>query len=190
MCFNQIVIHFAAPTICGIKPANLFSVKKEDFSIAELRKWKKMLAEHGITIEAVLSDRSSFQIFVYNLRWLKKILSDSLVCKYLKDKGYSSCLNASKAVSLILQRMKNINEFPHEIGIVLGYPVKDVIEFERHEGRNCKYCGYWKSYSDVENAKACQCRFRTCSCMCRKWFDEGYSLSQIVEEYKKAVNIA
>ena len=43
--------------------------------------------------------------------------------------------------------MKNEQGFPHEIGVILGYPVEDVIEFEKHQGKNCKYCGCWKRYS-------------------------------------------
>lgn len=190
MSFNQTVIHFAAPTICGIKPANLFSVRKDFFSAPDFMRWKKTLAERGISADAVRSGRNFFLILVYNLRWLSKLLADSLIRHYMDGKGYADCLTARKTVVRILGRMRNTGNFPHEVGIVLGYPVRDVMEFERLGGRNCKYCGCWKSYSDVEAAKCCQCRFRECSCMCRKWFDEGYPLSRIIEEYKKAVEAA
>lgn len=44
-------------------------------------------------------------------------------------------------------------EFPHEIGIFLGYPIWDVEGFIEHKGQNYKFCGYWKVYQDVEGAK-------------------------------------
>ncbi len=190
MCFNQTVIHFSAPTICGIKPANLFSVREECFSAKEFMRWKKAFAERGISADAVKSGRKFFLILVYNLRWLREILADSLIRAYMDDKGYADCQSARKTIVRLLGRMRDPARFPHEVGIVLGYPVQDVVEFERQGGRDCKYCGCWKTYSDVEGARCCQCRFKECSCMCEKWFCEGYPLDRIIEEYKKAVEAA
>jgi len=190
MNFNQIIIHFSAPTICGIKPANLFSVRRSDFSFSIFRKWERSLKEQGIVIRAVRGIQNCVLIIAYNVCWLRKILADSFICAYLKGKGYSACPDTKKVIGLLLLRMKTSQGFPHEVGVILGYPVSDVLEFEKNEGKNCKYCGYWKAYTDVENARLCQCRFKNCSCMCKKWFDEGYSLLEIIEEYKKAVKAA
>ncbi len=188
MSFSKSLIHFAAPTICEIKPANLFSVKQESFFCVEYRMWKKTLAEYGIALDAVWQSEKSVQVLVYNIRWLKCIMDDRFVLNYLYGKGYVDCHDITGTVQQILSRMKNISPFPHEVGIILGYPIFDVIEFERRGGRECKFCGCWKSYSDVESAKLCHCKFKECSCMCKKWFDEGYPLFRIIEKYKKAVN--
>ena len=40
-------------------------------------------------------------------------------------------------------------EFPHEMGILLGYPVEDVQGFIKHKGKNSLYSGYWKVYENV-----------------------------------------
>lgn len=42
-------------------------------------------------------------------------------------------------------------EFPHEIGVFLGYPLSDVRGFLEDEGRNCAYVGYWKVYDNVHS---------------------------------------
>ncbi|MBO4386317.1 MAG: DUF3793 family protein, partial [Treponema sp.] len=123
-------------------------------------------------------------ILVLNLCWTRKILSDGLVKSYLADKGYSVCGTFS-FVKELFSRMLCKDGFPHEVGIVLGYPVNDVIEFENHKGHGCKYCGYWKSYTDAKNAKRCLCKFKECSFICSSCYDEGYSLNQIVEKYKE-----
>lgn len=39
--------------------------------------------------------------------------------------------------------------FPHEIGLLLGYPPADVTGFIENSGKNSLYIGYWKVYSDV-----------------------------------------
>ena len=49
--------------------------------------------------------------------------------------------------------MKDHLSFPHELGLLLGYPVEDVLGFIRNEGRNYLYCGYWKVYGDVDAAR-------------------------------------
>ena len=43
--------------------------------------------------------------------------------------------------------------FPHEIGIILGYPPEDIEGFKRYKGRNFKCCGYWKVYGNAERAQ-------------------------------------
>lgn len=45
-------------------------------------------------------------------------------------------------------------EYPHEIGLFLGYPVWDVQDFIKYEGKNYLVCGYWKVYHDVDKALA------------------------------------
>ena len=46
----------------------------------------------------------------------------------------------------------NGSDFPHEVGLFLGYPVWDVKGFIEHKGQQYKLCGYWKVYDDVPGA--------------------------------------
>lgn len=38
--------------------------------------------------------------------------------------------------------MEEKGAFLHEIGLLLGYPVEDVLGFIRHQGKNYLYTGY------------------------------------------------
>lgn len=40
-------------------------------------------------------------------------------------------------------------DFPHEMGILLGYPVEDVEGFIINNGKNELYTGYWKVYDNL-----------------------------------------
>ena len=40
-------------------------------------------------------------------------------------------------------------QFPHEMGLLLGYPIEDVRGFIEHNGCGCLYSGYWKVYRNV-----------------------------------------
>lgn len=46
----------------------------------------------------------------------------------------------------------SINNFPHEIGIFLGYPLADVEGFMKNNGKNYLISGYWKVYQDAPSA--------------------------------------
>ncbi|ABX42649.1 DUF3793 family protein [Lachnoclostridium phytofermentans] len=42
--------------------------------------------------------------------------------------------------------------FPHEIGVFLGYPIEDILEFIKEDGKNSLITGYWKVYYNAQNA--------------------------------------
>lgn len=184
MRFNQMMIQYSAPTICNIKSGNLFFARNNTFSSSSFIEWKKDLYRYGISAFSLQLSENSTAILVLNICWARKILDDIFVKAYLLEKGYKT-KGAFEFVNELFSRMKDIQGFPHEVGIILGYPLEDVIEFENNQGKNCKYCGLWKSYSDVETARLCKCRFTECSHLCKNWYNEGYSLSQIINEYKK-----
>ena len=51
------------------------------------------------------------------------------------------------------EHMEERAGFPHEIGLLLGYPAKDVTGFIENNGKNFLYIGYWKVYSDLTECK-------------------------------------
>ena len=174
MSFDQMMIHYSAPTLCGIKPGNLFFIKSSDFSESQLLLWKKKFESCGFSLASAKSAKNTLFILVYNPLWVRKLLGDIFVSSYLLGKGYKKPFDSASVIAELTRRIKSRRTFPHEVGIILGYPLLDVIEFEAKNGRDCKYCGYWKSYSDVEKAKKCMCSYKKCSCMCKEWFDQGY----------------
>ena len=50
--------------------------------------------------------------------------------------------------------MKMVKQsFPHEIGVILGYPLEDVKGYMENGGQKCLLNGYWKVYNNPEEAK-------------------------------------
>ena len=189
MSFNKMMIHYCAPTFCGIKSGNMFFIKNEEYSEISFNQWKEAFFIHGIMTFAIKISDTTTGILTCNVGWCRRILDDAMVKAYLCDKGYHSS-SIVDFVETFASRIKNQNGFPHEIGVILGYPIDDVIEFENHQGKDCKYCGCWKSYTDIEKAKECKCNYKRCSCLCERWYEEGYTLVQIINEYKKIKSAA
>lgn len=46
--------------------------------------------------------------------------------------------------------VKGQGAFPHEIGLLLGYPPEDVMGFVVNRGKNYLCNGYWKVYANRE----------------------------------------
>jgi len=187
---NQAFINYLAPTLCGIKPANLFTLSKDDISIFSIMKWKHRINNLNLKMESINIFPDRIMIFSYDIVWIRQILSDVLVQAYLLGKGYTNPLDTTETLKELFLRLSKQNGFPHEIGIFLGYPFEDVIAFEENQGHNCKYCGYWKSYCNPEEAKKCCSQYKQCSQMCKQWFEEGFSIPQILKKFKEAVEKA
>ena len=65
-------------------------------------------------------------------------------------------------------RLRQFHEFPHEIGLFLGYPPDDVEGFIENREKAFKCPGYWKVYGDEEKAKAQFHVISICTaCYCR-----------------------
>ncbi|MPN35997.1 hypothetical protein SDC9_183502 [bioreactor metagenome] len=71
-------------------------------------------------------------------------------------------------------------QFPHEIGLFLGYPLHDVVGFIENKGRNFTCSGYWKSYGDPETAQKCYERYRRCVSTYKRRFENGAPISRLV----------
>ena len=192
MKFDSLIIQYSAPSICGIKPSNLFSVSKADFCKREFQKWRQRLIQEGLESFFIELKEKRVLVFIYNPYQIDSMLSEKSVQKYLKSKGYDLSEGTAFFSELKMRLQKSLcgysdkAGFPHEIGILLGYPLEDVVAFEKCSGKNCKYCGTWKCYSDEKKARLCENKFRECSLLCSKWFEEGFSLTQIIQKYKQA----
>ena len=90
------------------------------------------------------------------------MLSDSDVQMFLSGYGYPIKYDIDKYLSVLKMRLKTREDFPHEIGLLLGYPLSDVKAFIENEGQNCIVYGDWKVYGDEETAKCLFCKYKRC----------------------------
>ncbi|MCR4741433.1 MAG: DUF3793 family protein [Treponema sp.] len=184
MSLDKIIIKCSAPCICGIKPGNMFTVKRESYSRVAVESWRESLKSNGLVLETFETSDNTMMIFIYNFIWIRQMLEDCFAQSYLRGKNYPVNRGTLAVLNELFGRLKKHQEFPHEVGLFLGYPIEDVIEFEKNQGQDCKYCGCWKSYSNPELAKKSLGNFLDCSKMCQKWFEEGLTVPQIIKKYK------
>ena len=173
------LIKFCAPTMANIKTANLFScpfVSREAL-INEVRSLNMRLKKKGIRVLALKFSEGRGLVYVYRPGRLSRDLQNCQACSLLRQFGYPE-IGENVCLRHLIQRLEESSDFPHEIGLFLGYPPEDVYGFI-HQKEACKLCGFWKVYGDVDKAKLQFARFRKCSELYWKQWQMGKSLEHL-----------
>ena len=96
----------------------------------------------------------------------------------LKRFGYRS-LEIEDALFRLRGRFTAEEDFPHEIGLFLGYPIEDVEGFIANGGKGCKCSGCWKVYGDVEKAQALFDSYKECRRRLMTQWNHGASVTSL-----------
>lgn len=140
---NQMALH-CAPFIMGLKPSNLLMLQSSQTDDVQ-----KLLRQAGTDCFLLYKGAVKSALLLYHGSWLKDYLNESDVRKILVQLGYRGlCFPDMLAVFAGRYQacMNGFREFPHEMGLFLGYPPKDVTGFIENRGENCIFAGYWKVY--------------------------------------------
>ncbi|WP_312832313.1 DUF3793 family protein [Sedimentibacter saalensis] len=183
MELEHILAYHCAPTFAGIKAANLLSLEK--FLIPEIKLsfefYNQNLNLRGIYFEMLCECNERILVIVYRKDTLWSELSSPPNKAFLETQGYCDWSSLDSLFKRLRERISDRDEFPHEIGLFLSYPLEDVLGFIFFKGKNYKCSGYWKVYGN-ENITKKKFREFTMSriIFCRK-IDEGKSIVQILE---------
>lgn len=185
--FDLEVVTQCAPLLQGIKIANLLIVRLFDKEnvIALFKKTRFSCL--------VLYEETEKVIFLVYLKdSLKLYLERKEVSKLMNKFGYYE-----KKLELILHHFalnyakyrNHIINFPHEMGLILGYPAEDVKGFVENEGKNYLHLGYWKVYGDVENTTLLFQNFDAARELLVSYVKSGIQMKEIVKNASKNQNI-
>lgn len=179
-------LYCGAPAICGIKPASLFSlsVQKWQSESIKVRDCINEIKNTGLQLRVIKCTGKRVLVFFYNKKLIEEILEREDVTEYLKKKGYEKTSSINENLEKLFTRLKKSKDFPHEIGLFLGYPLDDVIDFEKTKGLEYKFCDYWKVYHNEEEARMICRKYRECSKLCEYWRAQGICVNQIINKYK------
>ena len=180
--FESIIGQHCSPVLMGIKPSNLVSIAREEAgNLSELLGMNaEQFRKDGILIMILCSCKKHFQVFLYRPDYLESYLATPKAISILTKDGYPKDSTLNEKLTILRSRMECGAQFPHEIGLFLGYPPEDVEGFRNNNGSGCKICGLWKVYGDVEKAKRLFSLYRGCRNMVFSQLSEGLSLRQIV----------
>lgn len=170
-----------APTLAGIKTGNLFTYRVGSRAqIAEMMAdWNRIFSGTGLCVRVLRIFQDRALIYVYRKERLEADLQEEEVQSFLRAHGYV-CENIEQMLVHLAKRIQEREEFPHEIGLFLGYPLADVKGFIENKGRNCKCVGCWKVYTDECRAQELFERYRCCTELYCRRIKEGYTIQQLI----------
>lgn len=180
--FEAVLVRQCAPTLAGMKPGSIFCFNHSPLEVSRQKvcQWNKQLEPFGLTVQILLErpGSGSVIVFVYRHDRLEQMLSDDAYQSFLAEAGYERT-NLDGLLEQLAQRLRTQPEFPHEIGVFLGYPLRDVIGFIENHGRNFTCCGFWKSYGDPAEMQVCFACYRRCIQTYVAMFEQGIPIERL-----------
>jgi len=182
MSFEESLVWHASPTLASIKIANLYSFHFQSDSECDetVRCFNQIMNSKGIYIELLKSTGDFYLIYVYRKSHLQKAIGDRHVQDFLAAYGYGTDCDLKDYFEALKTRLTSKQEFPHEIGVFLGYPLEDVKAFIDTKGDHCILCGDWKVYHDEETARCLFCKYRHCKEIYMKVYKSGRRFSDML----------
>lgn len=136
-----------APFIAGLKMSNLLIVEK-----GQLKSVQRFLQGTKADCFLLYQGDQKTVLLLYDACLLEEYFEKKAVRRILLQQGYADASFPKLLRAFALRYaayMHESGEFPHEMGLFLGYPAEDVEGFIKNKGQNALYSGYWKVYENA-----------------------------------------
>ena len=159
------VIQHAAPTLAGIKTGNLFpcTFASTQDMVRDLREVNRVLVPRGLRLLPLRRKDDRVLLYLFRPADLSRDLAGQEARRLLREAGYGDDLTHLVCLRELTRRLREGEDFPHEIGLFLGYPPEDVAGFMTNRGKNCKCVGCWKVYENEEAAQKTFAKYKACT---------------------------
>ena len=160
---DELLVRHCAPTLASLKTGNMFTCRfvGEKEMHDSLRAMNSRLVGKGLRVLPLRYRDGVGLIYVYRPGKLAADLTCDAACRLLCERGYP-CGNSNLCVKKLRDRLAQEADFPHEIGLFLGYPPEDVEGFILGKDE-VKLAGCWKVYGDAETARRTFAKYKKCT---------------------------
>ena len=159
-----------------LKAGSLFSVREGEEELeAAVSCLDDALREKGVRVRLLRrSSRGLTLVYLYREGKLGRILEDREVQRFLAGYGYRN-FQVEDCLKRLEQRLGQ-EDFPHDVGVFLDYPLPDIKAFIENRGLNCPCSGYWKAYTNVPAAEKKFRTFKRCTALYCRLVEQGREL--------------
>lgn len=177
---EELLVRCCAPTLAGMKSGSLFACPYQSTEQLKMvvRDWNHRLSPKGLRVVVLRTSEKRAMIYVFRPKDLQNDLLDTQAAALLKTRGYND-LRVSPCVSRLADRFRQGEEFPHEVGLFLGYPPEDVQGFIENKACGQKCVGCWKVYGDEEAAKKTFEKYKKCTKVYYSQWEQGKSIERL-----------
>lgn len=169
---DKMLIEHCSPTLGGLKTAGLFSCPcssgdEFDFMITS---WNKELNPKGVSLRILCRRRERTLVYVCRDSMLADDLHNPGVQELLRGCGYRE-ISPAYCIEHLREKLQSSPDFPHEIGLFLGYPFEDVKGFIENAGKNYICTGNWKVYCNECEAIKLFVKYKKCKDVYTRLFE-------------------
>lgn len=196
--FSQCVVSRAAGVVAGIKPGALFNfVPRMGCDgcapsgrcrvVSEvITTYARELPRYGVELAVLHCGARKVALFAYRPELVEEIVARTDERAFLAQAGYDvssahavvGCLRRRMhAYYVAAERGRVRPAYPHEVGLLLGYPLEDVRGFIRGDVETCR--GPWKAYGDCRAAQARFGRLAMHESRCQALYQGGLSFGEL-----------
>ncbi len=170
-----------APLLTGIKISNLFIVPT-----GNARHVFQRFRGTAVSMCVLCRTKHKTVFFLYRREELENYLNSPKVHNLMEYLGYQS-----PQLNVVLKECSRRYQeyaaegrgFPHELGLLLGYPAEDVAGFIENQGKNPLYTGYWKVYSNVREARRLFESYNQAQETVIRMISRGFDIQNILKIY-------
>lgn len=189
---EQNLVFQCAPLFAGLKISNLFIIPNE-YAAETLH----VLGQTTFSVFELFTTDRRTTFLVYQKQKMWAYLQREPVSKMLKRLGYGEdCrkYDDNRTLNRMLMELRNryvaymslrCRQFPHELGLFLGYPIEDVKGFIRNHGQNFLYSGYWKVYGNPPLKRKIFHRYDMAFNKMQHMLQHGISILSIITNFSK-----
>jgi hypothetical protein len=172
---ERLLINHCSSVLFGGKPSALFMVRTEKCYSCLMESINQF--DNNTSSLVLRNTQNGLLTLFYRPGILHRAIMEADTRELLRFFGYTQSMPDNVLQSyldVLKRRFAECQEFPHEIGFFLGYPINDVLGFIEQKGRNYKYCGLWKVYSNVKKARELFRHYENCRVKSKKFLREGW----------------
>jgi hypothetical protein len=159
----------SAEVLGGVKPANLVKLTGHRRPCGRnlyglwKRHGKHVVEESGLRVRELADRGDSVLLLLYDPEALIRLLNRRSVEVILRRAGYTIPFDPDEVLDELARRMAG-EGFPHEIGVFLGYPLKDVLGFLGWARLPFTCQGPWRIYGAAAESLRLAELHRECRC--------------------------
>lgn len=158
-CLTAHLMLECSETLTGIKPANLVSIVnrirpcgRNLYQVWQAEKDELAGIITQLRFKVLQTTERAVLVFCYNPTQLERHLSHSGIRVLLEKAGYNAALPSGELLEELARRVAASDQFPHEIGLFIGYPAKDVAAFMGLVKLPFTCQGPWKIFGNPEKS--------------------------------------
>jgi len=135
------------------KAGELLTLPIEQFGLSlveRLQRIQVLTEQWGYAYQLLCQNNCSAKVIIYQPQLVQAVLTEITPCVLHKSLNYPCCVGPQEFLTELGRRWQQSGEIPHEVGLALGYPIKDVLGFMGLSSLEFTGCCGWQVYGDPQ----------------------------------------